>query len=290
MSDAAVVALREAVGRALSRDVLALDGVQHDALDYDAFLAHRAVSRIHGTALVDGELIPWSMIEKTTEGPHLAVPYLTDNGEREYQAYASGMLDDLAPAIRAPRVYGSAVEDDGRTVLWLEEIHHDGTRPLDPQSILAAACDLGGLAGRWLGRDLDAPWLFRGWIDRDAQPEAREAGLAALRRRNPDVVARLGDRLRSAERLVLEQGKVRAVLESVPQTLCHHDAVGANVFRSGSRTVLIDWESVGPGPVGADLASLLFSSVRRGDASMGVVAPILDDALAAYADGLRAEG
>src|SRR4051812_23592435 len=94
VSEAAEAPLRGAVGAALSRDVLALDDVQHDALDYDAFLAHRAVSRIHGTALVDRERIPWSMIEKTTEGPHLAVPYLTDNGEREYQAYASGMLGD----------------------------------------------------------------------------------------------------------------------------------------------------------------------------------------------------
>ncbi|WP_210505947.1 phosphotransferase family protein [Naasia sp. SYSU D00057] len=281
--------LGAAVAAALTRDVNGLSDVRRDPLEYDAFLAHRAVTRVSGVAHADGERIPWSMIEKTTEGPHLAVPYLIDNGDREYAAYASGLLDDLAPAVRAPRVFGMSAEADGRKLLWLEEIRHEGTRPLDAQSILAAARDLGGLGGRWLGRDLREPWLFRGWIDRHAQPEAAEKGLATLRRRDPAVVARLGDRLDAAERLILAQPRVRAVLEALPQTLCHHDAVGANVFRSGGEVVLIDWESVGPGSVGADLASLLFSSVRRGDASANVVAPLLDEAFAAYLDGLREE-
>ncbi|BDZ44837.1 phosphotransferase family protein [Naasia aerilata] len=289
MSEAAATALSAAVARAVSRASVVLEDVRQDALDYDAFLAHRAVTRIHGVALADGDRIPWSMIEKTTEGPHLAIPYLTDNGDREYAAYASGLLEDLAPAVRAPRLYGSAVEDDGRTVLWLEEIHHDGTRPLDADTILEAAHDLGGLAGRWIGRPLDEPWMFDGWIDRHSQPEAAERGLATVRRRNPAVVAHLGDRLAAAERLILAQPDVRGVLEALPHTLCHHDAVGANVFRSDGRTVLIDWESVGPGPVGADLASLLFSSVRRGDASAFVVAPLLEEAVDAYAAGLHEE-
>lgn len=290
MSETAGPALLGAVGRALSRMPDTLDDVQHDALDYDAFLAHRAVRRVHGFALLQGERVPWAMIEKTTEGPHLAIPYLTDNGEREYQAYASGLLEDLAPGVRAPRVYGTAVEDDGRTVLWLEEIAHEGARPLDAETILEAARDLGGLAGHWVGRDLAEPWLFRGWITRHAQPESAERGLATVRRRHPAAVDRLGeDRLAATERLLLAQPAVRSVLEALPQTLCHHDAVGANVFRSNGRTVLIDWESVGPGPVGADLASLLFSSVRRGDASAFVVAPLLEEAFGAYLDGLHRE-
>ncbi len=289
MSDAAHPALLAAVRQALTRDVQALEDVHHDALDYDAFLAHRAVNRIRGIALVDDERIPWAMIEKTTGGPHLAVPYLSDNGAREFEAYASGLLDDLAPAVRAPRVYGASVADDGGILLWLEEIHHEGPRPLDGESILAAARDLGGLAGRWLDHDLSRPWLFTGWIHRHAQPEAVAGGLAVLHRRHPAVVARLGHRVEAAERLIRAQPQMHVLLESLPRTLCHHDAVGANVFRSGGGTVLIDWESVGPGPVGADLASLLFSSVRRGDASVTIVGALLDDAFAAYLDGLRAQ-
>ncbi|HEY8589698.1 MAG TPA: phosphotransferase [Naasia sp.] len=288
MTEPEDAALHAAVERALSQSIRGLREVRRDELDYDAFLAHRAVRRVHGYADADDGRVPWSLIEKITEGPHLAVPYLTDNGEREYAAYASGLLDDLAPAVRAPLVYGSAVDDHGRIVLWLEEIEHEGGRPLGADALLAAARDLGGLSGRWLGEDLGATWLFRGWIERHSQPQNVVAGLATVRRRSPQVVERLGWRLEAAEQLILGQRRVREVLEALPQTLCHHDAVGANVFRAAGRTVLIDWESVGPGTVGADLASLLFSP-RRGDARSAVVIEQFEAAVAAYTEAVAAE-
>ncbi|MET0714093.1 MAG: phosphotransferase [Mycetocola sp.] len=282
--------VREAVSEALGRPVARLPDVSREPLEYDAFLAHRAVSRLRGSAIVDGERIPWSMIEKRTEGPGLASPYLLDNGRREFAAYSSGVLDDIAPGIRAPRAYGTLLGPHGEITLWLEEVHHDGCRPLGGRSILAASRNLGGLGGRWFGRELGEPWYFAGWITRHGQPEAVDQGLATVRRTHPDVVGRLGGRLALIEELILSQPRVHDILEAVPQTLCHHDAVGANVFSTGSGTVLIDWESIGPGPIGADLASLLFSSVRRGDASANVVLPIIEDAVNAYADGLRVEG
>ncbi len=283
-------ALHEAVADALGRNVTALRDVRRESLEYDAFLAHRAVNRLRGSAIVDGARVPWSLIEKQTEGPGLATPYLLDNGRREFEAYMSGFLDDLAPGIRAPRSFGALLEPDGRITLWLEEIHHKGSRPLDEKSLLTAARNLGGLGGRWYGRELAEPWLFSDWIERHAQSGAVDGGLATLRRRHPHAVARLRGRLALAEQLILGQARLREILEALPQTLCHHDAVGANVFSTDGRTVLIDWESVGPGPVGADLASLLFASVRRGDASVSVVVRIVEDALHAYAEGLWTEG
>jgi hypothetical protein len=290
ISHDAAIALLDAVSNALGRHVTDLHDVRREPLDYDAFLAHRAVNRVRGSAIIDGEHVPWSLIEKQTEGPNWASPYLLDNGRREFEAYASGLLEDIAPGIRAPHPYGTLSEPDGRITLWLEEIHHEGSRPLDASSILTAAANLGRLGGRWFGRELTEPWFFTGWIERHGQSGAVAPGLETVRRRHPRVVARLGDRLASIELLILRQPEVRQILESLPQTLCHHDAVGANVFATGSHTVLIDWESIGPGPVGADLASLLFSSVRRGDASVSAVLSLADDALHAYAEGLWAEG
>ncbi|GAB3535723.1 hypothetical protein GCM10027403_14130 [Arthrobacter tecti] len=281
--------LKLAVSNAVGGQVTALEGVKRTPLDYDAFLAHRSVSRLHGNATVNGKTVPWSVIEKHTEGPLLATPYLLDNGIREFEAYGSGVLDDVAPGIGTPRAYGRRRSPDGGMTLWLEEIQHEGARPLDANAILAAAHDLGGMAGRWAGRELSEPWYFTGWIDRHSQPEAVEQGLARLRRAHPGAVAGLGDQMPKAAKLVLAQRRCREILESLPHTLCHHDAVGANVFSTEARTVLIDWESVGPGPVGADLASLLFASVRRGDALASVVAPIVDAAFERYAEALRAE-
>lgn len=278
-----------AVAKAVGGPVTALSEITRTPLDYDAFLAHRTVSRIRGRATVGDRCIPWSMIEKRTEGPGLASQYLLDNGAREFDAYASGVLEDIAPGVAAPRLFGRELDSDGSRTLWLEEIHHDGTRPLDAESILAAAHDLGRMGGRWAGQKLAEPWYFTGWIDRHSQPDAVEKGLATLRGAQSATVARLGNRPAAAERLVLEQAHYRSILGPLPHTLCHHDAVGANVFHSNDRTVLIDWESVGAGPVGADLASLLFSSVRRGDARAGVVVPIVDEAVSRYTIALQVE-
>ncbi|WP_299166870.1 phosphotransferase family protein [uncultured Arthrobacter sp.] len=289
MNDVLHESLQSAVADAVGGRVTELADVKRTDLDYDAFLAHRTVSRLQGTAIVDGKRIQWSMIEKRTEGPLLASPYLLDNGRREFDAYASGVLDDVALGIGTPRLHGKLLDPDGGMTLWLEEIRHEGSRPLDAETILAAARNLGGMGGRWAGRELSEPWHFTGWIDRHSQPEAVEQGLATLRRGDPGAVSRLGDRMAAAEQLVFRQSRYREILKTLPHTLCHHDAVGANVFSSAGRTVLIDWESVGAGPVGADLASLLFASVRRGDALAGVVMPIVDDALVTYAEALRAE-
>lgn len=277
---------------ALQEPVRELRDVHHENLDYDAFLAHRSVARLRGIALVEGHERPWSLIEKITEGPATASAYLLDNGRREFAAYASGLLEDLAPSVRAPRLYSSALGSDGRITLLLEEIHDEGRRPLGAEELLAAARDLGFLAGHWVGRVPDEPWLFTDWIFRHSQPQAVEEGLEVLgrARTQPAVMTVLGDRVVAAERLVRSQGRLRTILEALPQTLCHHDAVGANVLRSAGQTVLIDWESVGPGPVGADLASLLFSSARRGDCSGKLVAAILDDALAVYQAGIEEAG
>lgn len=253
-----------------------------EPLEYDAFLAHRYVSRVRGA----GGGFPPSLIEKVTEGPATAESYLRDNAERELAAYRSGLLSDLGPRVRAPRLLSSQVENDGRITLWIEEIAHEGPRPLDASALVVASHDLGALAGHWLGRVPAHGWLFTGWIDRHGQPGAVPEALEVLGRSDERVLAVLGAaRLAAARELVLAQDSLRPVLESLPVTLCHHDAVGANVFSAAEGTVLIDWESVGPGPVGADLASLLMSP-RRGDASAFVVASVFDDAVAAYVDGL----
>lgn len=285
--------LGSAVANALglqTEELGAVREVRRFRLEYDAFLAHRTLNRLQGEALVSGAVHRWSLIEKRTEGPTSASPYLLDNGRRELAAYRSGILDNIAPGIRAPRLYGSMLDRDGGMTLWLEEVFHDGGRPMGAEAVLAAARNLGGMAGRWNGSRLIQPWYFNEWVDRHSQPEAVTRSLDILRRARGDAAVHLGDRMRLVEHLIVQQSTVRVALEGLPHTLCHHDATGANVFHAPPYTVLIDWESVGAGPVGADLASLLFSSVRRGDASAHVVVPLLEDALEVYAEGVLAEG
>jgi aminoglycoside phosphotransferase (APT) family kinase protein len=70
-------------------------------------------------------------------------------------------------------------------------------------------------------------------------------------------------------------------------TLCHHDAVAANLFVRDGETVAIDWEMLGIGPIGTDLASLLFSSVRRGDLAVAAYPELEPLAMEAYLAGMR---
>jgi Phosphotransferase enzyme family len=281
-----------AVEHAIGEPLLDLGAVEREPIAYDAFLAGRFVLRLRGRALALTGPVAWSMIEKVTEGPAHATPYLYDNGLRELRAYQTGMLDDLAPGLAAPRAHGLDEGPDGRLTIWLEDLG-DGLER-SASDILLAARHLGRLAGRWRGRVPDEPWLFTGWIDRHSQPEAVDRDMARLRavRRPEELGRRLGWSVDDAIALIDLQPVLRRLLEKLAHTLCHHDAVAANVFRraGGGETILIDWEMVGPGPVGADLASLLFSSVRRGDLSAATMSQLRLAALDAYAKGIRDVG
>ncbi len=282
--------LEAAVADTVGAKVVELEDVIASDLDYDAFLAHRDLRRVSGIAVTAAGRLPWSLIEKTTAGPALASAYLVDNGRRERAAYCSGLLEELPVGVRAPALRGVDERPDGEIVLRLEDVRQDGEGATGEGSIVGVARDLGRLSGTWLGRHTEEHWLFRGWIERHAQPGAQAAGREALRRAHPAALDRLGSRLDLGVSLIDAQPRIAALLDSLPQTLCHHDAVGANVLRCEGVTVLIDWESVGPGAVGADLASLLFSSARRGDCSARLVARCFDAAVMAYADGIRQTG
>lgn len=285
-----------AVRRMLRADDVAIEDAHREPLDYDAFLAGRDVTRVSGTARLWGEMVAWSFIEKRTDGPATASAYLYDNARREMEAYRSGLLDDLAAGLTAPELLAAAEDGDGGLTLWIEDLAATAGVVATPDDVLVAARHLGRLSGRWLGRVPAHEWLFDGWIERHGQPEAMApaSALIAEVRTDPTVEARLGRPLDDVSALIATQDVFASVLRGLPRTLCHHDAVAANVFRretpDGAEIVLIDWESVGPGPVGADLASLLFASPRRGDFSARLLEDLADDALDAYAAGVREGG
>lgn len=278
-----------AVAHAIGADAVELDQVVSADLDYDAFLAHRHVRRLSGVAVTQAGAIPWSLIEKATGGSGVASDYLVDNGRRELAAYRSGLLADLPPGVRVPVLHGFQEFSDGGITLWLEDVRRS-ENALREATLVVIARDLGRLSGTWLGRAGLDPWLFRGWIDRHAQTGAQEAGRKTLLHPTSAARTRLGALVEVGVSLIDAQPRIAALLESLPQSVCHHDAVGANILRSDGATVLIDWESVGPGTVGADLASLLFSSVRRGDCSAAVVVRHFDAAVTAFVAGIRDTG
>jgi hypothetical protein len=227
-----------------------LVGWREEAIDYRAYLPGRRLARLSGTARCDGVERGWSVVRKSGAAA------------REVQAYAAGWLD--VPGFRRARCHRAAGDE-----IWLEDLaDRRGHRwPLDAFELAAAAL------GRFSGTHLvspppDAPWLSRDWMDRHQDP-------AALARRPHDQPT---------------QARLRETLSALPQTICHHDASHANLFLTGDEVVAIDWEGVGWGAAGADLATLVVGTMRRGDFDPARADELEEAACSGYARGLAEAG
>jgi hypothetical protein len=268
---------------------------------YAAFLSGRSIARFDGTAMVGRDRLPWSAILKVVRPPTEE----TDAGsdpvwDREVRANRSGLLRHLPMGLSAPRLLGIDTDRSGGVGLWLEDVGdaYDGRWPLEQYAL--AARHLGRLGGAYLtSRDMPRHrWLKRDWaqahseLERAAEMRSFLTDAAADPRVRRAVGADVGV---AAGALLDDQPLFLATLAALPVTLCHHDASTANLFArrlpdGELETVAIDWEDIGPGTVGADLATFVFGTMRRCDFP-ATAAPVLDrTAFVGYVEGLRDAG
>jgi hypothetical protein len=239
-----------AVGSMLGCTSPELNGWDEETIHYRAYLPARTLARLSGTARCDGAWRDWSLVRKT------GAP------AREVCAYGAEWLG--AAGFRPARCYLA----DGN-VLWLEHVRdrYDGRWPLE--AFEAAAAALGSFNGRFLvSPPPDEHWLSRDWIE-------KHQDLPALS-------------VRPSEQRV--QVTLRGTLDSLPQTVCHHDAAQANLFLTDEGVVAIDWEGTGWGAVGADLATLVVGTMRRGDFDPERASELDEVAFRGYASGLAEAG
>jgi len=277
----------------LGRPVRSATVVAQTPIAYDPFLAGRHVDRVLGVAETpDGDRLEWRAVVKRTVGPGLRA------ARRELAAYRIGLADP-APGVpfRGPALLAWE-EDAGRVELWLEWLtdEHDGTWAPDRFGVAAlhvGAWDVraGTLA---LPSDFDSE---DAWAERHGQPERLGEALAELESlryapKSPELTAQLEDGDFGRTRALIASTPRRIErLAGLPQTLLHHDLVRSNLFSlSRGETAAIDWENVGRGPYGVDLAPLVVGSVRRGEASADDIASIEEAVLAGYVLALRQAG
>jgi hypothetical protein len=268
----------------------------------------RLLRRVSGTARVDRSEAPvaWSMVVKSFQ--RTADELSSDDAgdyaywRREASLYASGLLDDLPPGIRAPRCYGVEPGPE-REVVWLEDVHELYPGGWSFERFGLAARHLGRFNGAFLGRHdvVDLPWVadLRSVLEFWTVNEATQPGLAAML--DPEAwsktVSAAG--LRDVReptvlrRLIVDRAPLVDALAELPATLCHHDATAPNLFAAhavdgSDETVAIDWQLAGPGPLGAELSMLVAGSVlfhRAAGASIQELdAVALDGYLAGLAD------
>ena len=279
--------------RALDRPVVSARIEGRVEIAYDPYLAGRTVERVWGWAqTVDGIDTPWSAIVKRTSGVDLRA------ARRELAVYVAG-LAAAAPGtgLRGP-VLLAAEEGPSHVELWLEELRDEFGGAWRPERFGEAARHIA--AWDAVASDHPLPADFDSedaWAERHGQPHRIEEVLTQLDgyRRHPavaDVMALLDDPgFERLERLITTTPDRIEQLGHFRQTVLHHDLVRSNLFATaGGGTVAIDWENVGRGPFGVDLAPLVIGSVRRGEASVDDLPAIESRVLDGYEAGLRDAG
>jgi len=253
-----------------------------EPIAYAAYLPGRSLVRFTGRAWIHGREAPWSLVRK-----------VTSSGQREARAYRE-LLGELRGELTAPRAVVGA--DDGETTtLWLEEVADARDHRWTLADYATAASALGSFNGAYLAPcALPAcPWLTSDWVANHSEPDKIDGAVAELRALADDpLVRRLGPVAAHAQQLLDDQPRWATLLAQLPATLCHHDASQANLFLRahpdrGLETVAIDWEAVGYGVLGADLASLVVGTIRRGRFAAARAAELGQAAFEAYVDGLQ---
>ena len=278
---------------ALGKPVRAAKVTTRAPIVYDPYLAGRAVDRVVGVAeLADGRPAEWRAIVKRTGGPGLRP------ARRELAAYRVGLADrNPVHGLRAPSLLAWN-EGPEQVEMWLEELRDElsGLWPVQRFGVAArhiAAFDAWA-AERPVPADFDSE---DAWAERHGQPERvpeKLRELDALRRDSgaKGVMETLDDDgFRRTEALIASTEERIERLATFPQTMLHHDLVRSNVFAlADGSTAAVDWENVGRGPLGIDLAPLVVGSVRRGEASSDDLEALERTVLEGYIAGLHDVG
>jgi hypothetical protein len=257
-------------------------------------LGTTSVHRLDGQAKSTTGSVTWSVILKILNRHGDDNPAGSHYWRREADAYQSGVLDELPGRLRAPRCYAVTEEPNrGICLLWLENVKEDTYRKWDLTRYAQAARILGTFNGAYLsGKQYpNYPWLSVDWVRsniRDMSPVIEE-----LRRSldNPFLkLAMPGDAPQMLLRLWEHRERLLDTLDTLPQTLCHHDAFRRNLLADKDEMVAIDWAFMGKGAVGEELAALVWVSLFFMEIPHPEARKLDATAFAAYLEGLRCAG
>jgi hypothetical protein len=219
---------------------------------------------------------------------------------REAEAYACGLLGDLAGGLRAPACRLVSTRPDGTVALWLDDVAGTPATAWPLARYGVAARHLGEAQGVWAaGRPLPtAAWLSRDWLRAYLVP--RDGDLPLLRDpaawRHPAVAAAFPDPpVAELEALRADRDLFLAVLDARPRTVAHLDLHPANMFSgppgaADDTTVLIDWAFVGLAALGEDPGNLVPDAVLDFHVAPDRLDELDDVVARGYHAGLRSAG
>ena len=287
------------VRRALLTDAAQLRSWDIVGLTPGAGSATAGIARVSGLAEVNGRLTDWSIILKTlVPGPPAADPTSWNYREREALLYDSGLLEELAGDLRAPRCFGVQQQPDGVTWLWLEDVTEAHVAGWSIERFGQAAYHLGRMNGAYLvDRPLPSyPWLsrntLRSWTSQFVPWHAQLAEAEEHPLIGPFCDPSLNA---GARRLARDREEVLTALARLPQTFQHGDAHKRNLFArvradGEEETVAIDWAFAGIRAVGEEVESLVSGASMFFEIDHADIDRLSQTCFEGYVSGLRDAG
>lgn len=264
---------------------------------------------VHGTAIDRSSTSRWSVVlklvareddERAMEASDRVADYAY--WKREPIAYASGALRDMPGGIVAPECYDVVERSPDLYWIWLEHLTDAMPWPLERYG--TAARHLGSFNGAYLGGTPEpaVEWAastrsiqsFWGASNLLMGPALELLGTPETWQRDElrQVAGPLD--LSALAAFFTDEDRYVGALEALPQTFSHNDALRPNLFARRSdrdeRTVAMDWQVAGRGPIGAELGMLVAGSVLFFKVPAADIEEVAARAWAGYLSGLEAAG
>lgn len=272
-----------------------------DSLEFRSYAeSTQNILTVSGVARLRKKRRRWRILVKCLRKPPNAGP--NSGWDREVTAYERLPRCILSNKfIRSPKFLGADKPTRNTARLWLEYVNGkpamswslvDWQRMASNLAMVQAdSAEKGSLLSEiWLNHD-----DLRKWVELDRARLFPVRLTSSLRRL---VAPFLEPRaLMTVAALWRERNELLDRLDSIPKTLCHNDIWSGNAVleqrrsnQAPQRPVIFDWQLVGPGPIGSDLAFAVVAGVWLLAFSGNRIGQLERALLSGYMAGLRKAG
>lgn len=231
----------------------------------------------------------WHVILKMLTAQSIDHPTGPHYWLREVEVYRSGFVNTLEGKLTVPHCYRIDQPADEVCWVWLQFVEETSEDRWTDTQFIQSARHLGQFNGHFLAQDKlpSYDWMSINWHGKNLDQVAPLVKNFKTAMSNRLYQLGYPD---DSHTFLLNQWEKRGdyldKLEPLPETICHYDAFRRNLLALPNETVAIDWTFVGAGPIGADVAAMLWVSFVFNNISAQQLDSLYEPMLNAYLQGL----